>query len=357
MPNLDKHYMAEALKEAKKAFDADEVPIGAVIVHNGMIIGRAHNQIKMLKDPTAHAEMIAITQAATHLQSERLLDVTLYATLEPCPMCAGAMVLGRVKRLVYGAEDPKAGASGSIIDITNNKKLNHHIDVKKGVLEQECGALLKEFFAGKRKRMLNRALLLIVVFVSMFAALAIAGGNNIEFRPVLSQGELGGKSFDAIRNSGEIIYVWRLSYLADSDVKNVEMFRSVNVSRQFFVGVASNDEGKNRLRHFGKKFGKRRLAVFAEGNFLSTIPAEPPVFLGDKVIVRWPGTESELRSFVFKINKKPQGIASLYIEEQGKYNDVAADAWAEVYGNMNKYCEAKNRQFIVGKEIVEEIRE
>jgi tRNA(adenine34) deaminase len=151
MPNLDNQYMAEALKEAEKAFEADEVPVGAVIVHNGMIIARAHNQIKMLKDPTAHAEMIAITQAAAHLQNERLLDVTLYATLEPCPMCAGAMVLGRVKRLVYGAKDPKAGASGSIIDITNNKKLNHRIDVRKGVLEQECGALLKEFFAGKRK--------------------------------------------------------------------------------------------------------------------------------------------------------------------------------------------------------------
>lgn len=150
MPNLDDHYMAEALKEAMKAFDADEVPVGAVIVHKGRIIGRAHNQIKTLKDPTAHAEMIAITQAAAHLQNERLLDTTVYATIEPCPMCAGAMVLGRVKRLVYGAEDPKTGASGSIIEITNNKKLNHRIEVKKGVLERECGAILKEFFAGKR---------------------------------------------------------------------------------------------------------------------------------------------------------------------------------------------------------------
>lgn len=357
MPNLDNHYMSEALKEAKKAFDADEVPIGAVIVHKGMIIGRAHNQIKLLKDPTAHAEMIAITQAAAHLQSERLLDVTLYATLEPCPMCAGAMVLGRVKRLVYGAEDPKAGASGSIIDITNNKKLNHRIEVKKGVLEQECGALLKEFFAGKRKGVNSRSLLLMAIFVFIFSSASIAGGNNIEFRPVLSQDELGGKKFDAVRSSGENIYVWRLNYLADSDIKNIEMLRSVNLSRQLFVGVVFNDDGKKRLYHFSKKFGKRRLAVFAEDNFLSTIPAEPPVFLGDKVIVRWPGTETELRSFVFKVNKKPQGIASLYIEEQGKYNDTAADAWAEAYGNMNRYVEAKSRQFAGEKELVEELRE
>jgi tRNA(adenine34) deaminase len=151
MANLDNHYMAEALKEAMKAFEADEVPVGAVIVHKGMVIGRAHNQIKMLKDPTAHAEMIAITQAAAHLQNERLLDVTLYATLEPCPMCAGAMVLGRVKRLVYGAEDPKTGASGSVVDITRNRKLNHRIEVTKGVLEADCAALLKEFFTRKRK--------------------------------------------------------------------------------------------------------------------------------------------------------------------------------------------------------------
>lgn len=156
MSNLDTHYMAEALKEAKKAFDADEVPVGAIIVYKGRIIGRAHNQIKMLKDPTAHAEMIAITQAAAHLQNERLLDTTLYATIEPCTMCAGAMVLGRVKRLVYGAEDLKTGASGSIVDITNNRKLNHRIEVKKGVLENECAAILKEFFARKRAECVDK---------------------------------------------------------------------------------------------------------------------------------------------------------------------------------------------------------
>ena len=151
MPNLDEHYMTEALKEARKAFDADEVPVGAVIVHKGRIIGRAHNQIKLLKDPTAHAEMIAITQAASCLGSERLLDTTLYTTIEPCPMCAGAMVLGRIKRLVFGARDPKAGASGSVMDVTHNKKLNHRIETKSDVLKEESIALLQDFFAKKRR--------------------------------------------------------------------------------------------------------------------------------------------------------------------------------------------------------------
>lgn len=148
---LDHYYMSEALKEAVKAFDSDEVPVGTVIVHNGKIIGRAHNQIKLLKDPTAHAEMIAITQAAAHLGSERLIGTTLYSTVEPCAMCAGAMVLGRIGRLVYGTDDPKTGASGSVTNITRNKKLNHKIAVKKNVLKDQCTSLLKEFFTAKRK--------------------------------------------------------------------------------------------------------------------------------------------------------------------------------------------------------------
>ena len=143
--------MLEALKEAAKAFEADEVPVGAVIVHDGKIIGRAHNQIKLLKDPTAHAEMIAITQAASYLGNERLINTAIYVTIEPCAMCAGALVLARVKRLVYGASDPKAGACGSVANIANNKKLNHRIKAKKGILEKDCAWLLKEFFKKKRK--------------------------------------------------------------------------------------------------------------------------------------------------------------------------------------------------------------
>ena len=152
------YYMREALKEAVKAFENDEVPVGAIIVHKGEIIGRAHNQIKTLKDPTAHAEIIAITQAANFLQNERLVDCVMYSTLEPCSMCAGAMVLSRIESLVYAAKDllyaakdPKTGAHDSVFKILNNKKLNHRIKVKKGILENEASSLMKEFFYGKRK--------------------------------------------------------------------------------------------------------------------------------------------------------------------------------------------------------------
>jgi tRNA(adenine34) deaminase len=142
--------MSEALKEAQRAFDEDEVPVGAIIVHQRKIIARAHNQIKRLKDPTAHAEMIAITQAAAYLKNERLLNCSVYVTIEPCAMCAGALVLARVKRLIWGAADPKAGACGSVFDIAANNKLNHMIKITKGVLAAECSGLLKEFFRKKR---------------------------------------------------------------------------------------------------------------------------------------------------------------------------------------------------------------
>ena len=147
---IDHIYMSEALKEARKAFEADEVPVGAVIVHKGRVIARAHNQIKLLKDPTAHAEMIAITQAAACLANERLPAVTLYVTIEPCLMCAGALVLARVERVCFGAPDPKTGAFGSVFDV-NKKRLNHKISVAKGVLKEESSLLLKEFFKKKRK--------------------------------------------------------------------------------------------------------------------------------------------------------------------------------------------------------------
>ncbi len=152
MLKTDSVFMSEAIKEAVKAFDADEVPVGAVIVHKGRIIARAHNQIRLLKDPTAHAEMIALTQASAHLASERLLNTTLYSTVEPCAMCAGAMVLARIKRLVYGARDTKTGASGSVMNVVDNSRLNHRIAVTEGVLAVESSALLKEFFALKRRR-------------------------------------------------------------------------------------------------------------------------------------------------------------------------------------------------------------
>ena len=144
--------MQEALKEAQKASSEDEVPVGAVIVYQNKIIARSHNQVERLKDPTAHAEIIAVTSAASYLGTKWLNEASLYVTIEPCSMCAGALVLSRIKDLYFGASDPKTGACGSIVNIANHKKLNHHIKVTKGILEAECGFLLKEFFKQKRKK-------------------------------------------------------------------------------------------------------------------------------------------------------------------------------------------------------------
>jgi len=151
MLKIENFYMSEALKEAQRAFDEDEVPVGAVIVHEGRIIARGRNQVECLKDPTAHAEIIAITSAANYLGQKWLSEASLYVTIEPCSMCAGAMVLARIKNLYFGAADPKTGACGSVIDITNHKKLNHRIKVTKGIFETECSSLLKDFFRKKRK--------------------------------------------------------------------------------------------------------------------------------------------------------------------------------------------------------------
>jgi tRNA(adenine34) deaminase len=142
--------MRAALEQARQAFDEGEVPIGAVIVHNDRIIGAAGNQREQLRDPTAHAEMIAITQAAESLGSWRLLDCTLYATLEPCPMCAGAIVQARIPTVVYGTTDEKAGACHTLFQITNDARLNHRSTVIGGVLRDECRDLLREFFAIQR---------------------------------------------------------------------------------------------------------------------------------------------------------------------------------------------------------------
>ncbi len=144
--------MQEALKEARKAFEEDEVPVGAVVVYDGKVIARGHNQIERLKDPTAHAEMLALTSATNYLNTKWLNAASIYVTIEPCSMCAGALVLSRIKEVYFGAKDPKTGACGSVINITNNKKLNHRIKVKSGILEKECADLLKEFFKKKRKK-------------------------------------------------------------------------------------------------------------------------------------------------------------------------------------------------------------
>lgn len=142
--------MKQAIKEAEKAFAADEVPVGAIVTHKGHVIGRAHNQTKVLKDATAHAEMIALTQSCEALQSEHLPESTVYVTLEPCPMCVGAMILARVGRVVFGAREPKTGACGSVVHLMADGKWNHKFRIEEGLLEFESSALLQEFFKKKR---------------------------------------------------------------------------------------------------------------------------------------------------------------------------------------------------------------
>jgi tRNA(adenine34) deaminase len=146
----DDYYMGEALRLARLAYETDEVPVGAVIVHAGKIIARAHNQVETLKDATAHAEILAITQAASAHGDWRLEGCTLFVTKEPCPMCAGAIMLSRVKRLVYGVPDDRAGAAGTVFPITSAKGLNHVIEVVAGVKENEARDLLQSFFRAKR---------------------------------------------------------------------------------------------------------------------------------------------------------------------------------------------------------------
>ncbi|MBN2456108.1 MAG: tRNA adenosine(34) deaminase TadA [Sedimentisphaerales bacterium] len=146
----DQHFIHLAIEQAKIAEDNGDVPIGAVIVHQRQIIAKAYNQRQQLQDPTAHAEIIALTQAAAALQSWRLNGCTIYVTLEPCPMCAGALVLARIDRLVFGCSDPKTGACGSLYNIVRDERLNHSIEVESGVLEKDCSKLLTDFFEKRR---------------------------------------------------------------------------------------------------------------------------------------------------------------------------------------------------------------
>ncbi|WP_425449449.1 tRNA adenosine(34) deaminase TadA [Dethiothermospora halolimnae] len=149
---MDKYFMKMALNEAYKAYDIDEVPIGAVVVKDNKIIGRGYNLREKSKDPTTHGEIIAIREASKNLNGWRLIDCTIYVTVEPCPMCAGAILNSRIKRLVIGTDDPKMGACGSIIDITNNPKFNHSVDVTKGILKEQCSNIMKTFFKNLRMK-------------------------------------------------------------------------------------------------------------------------------------------------------------------------------------------------------------
>ncbi|MCD4840201.1 MULTISPECIES: tRNA adenosine(34) deaminase TadA [Neobacillus] len=152
MENQDELFMLEAIKEAQKADEINEVPIGAVIVHDGKIISRAHNLRESEQNALAHAELLAIDKACKSMGSWRLEDTTLYVTLEPCPMCAGAIVLSRVKRVVYGAADPKGGCAGTLMNLLQDSRFNHQSEVVRGVLEKECGQMLTNFFRKIRER-------------------------------------------------------------------------------------------------------------------------------------------------------------------------------------------------------------
>ena len=143
-------WMQYALKEAEKAYDKNEIPIGAVIIFDNRIIAKGHNQVETLKDPTAHAEIIAITSAAEYLSSKVLLGCTMYVTLEPCAMCAGAIVLAKLEALYFGAFDNKSGACGSVLNVTNNNSLNHQLSVTGGILDDKCSEILRSFFEVKR---------------------------------------------------------------------------------------------------------------------------------------------------------------------------------------------------------------
>ena len=146
----DDYFMRLALREAERALEHEDVPIGAVVVRDGEVVAAGHNERELRQDPTAHAEVIALREAARLAGTWRVLDAVLYVTLEPCAMCAGAIVLARVPRVVYGASDPKAGACGSVLDVLGEPRLNHRPEVDAGLLAEECGEMLSEFFASRR---------------------------------------------------------------------------------------------------------------------------------------------------------------------------------------------------------------
>ena len=149
-PSDDAHFMREALRQAQKAYAADEVPVGAVVVREGKIIARAHNQVELLKDATAHAEMLALTQAEEAVRDWRLTDCDLYVTKEPCAMCAGALVHTRIRRVIFGCTDPAAGAAGSVMNLLQMPPFNHRCEITSGVLQKECAAILQDFFRKRR---------------------------------------------------------------------------------------------------------------------------------------------------------------------------------------------------------------
>jgi hypothetical protein len=164
---------------------------------------------------------------------------------------------------------------------------------------------------------------------------ASADTPDISFRPVLYKAELDGKRYDVFTLAGSTGYVWKMRYLCERDIAKAEAFRSAG-SGALLAAFTLNADGAKRLRHFTRKFGSRHLAVFVGKRLMGSIPAMPPSFIGDRIVIKWPGTEKGLRELVVGINRKPPGVIALYIEEQGRYNDTAADAWAELYLEVNR---------------------
>jgi tRNA(adenine34) deaminase len=151
MNSIHEKWMQYALREAEKAYEENEVPVGCIIIFRNTIIAKSYNQVETLKDPTAHSEILAITSAAEYLQSKQLIDCSMYVTLEPCTMCAGAIVLSKLENLYFGAYDKKSGACGTVLNITNNKSLNHKCNVYGGLMDFDCAELLKSFFKDRRQ--------------------------------------------------------------------------------------------------------------------------------------------------------------------------------------------------------------
>ena len=150
-PSSDDYFMREALRQAQKAFATDEVPVGAIIAREGKIIARAYNQVELLKDATAHAEMLALTQAEAAVGDWRLTDCDLYVTKEPCAMCAGALVHTRIRRVIFGCADPSGGAAGSVMNLLQTQSFNHRCQITSGILQKECAAILQDFFRKRRE--------------------------------------------------------------------------------------------------------------------------------------------------------------------------------------------------------------
>lgn len=180
-----------------------------------------------------------------------------------------------------------------------------------------------------------------------------AAENSVEFKPVLSETETKAALFDVIQKDNETLYVHRLPFLADRDVEEVEIFRSANVPGRLLVGFTFNENGKVRFRLLVKNFRKKRVVVYGAGKLVAVSPVLPPEVSGERVVIGWPGTEEELRAFALGINKKPPGLLALYIEEQGRYNDIAADMWAEIYGTIDRYVASKSKQVTSDRSMVD----